>query len=90
MRLWDIKGNSTEIVRHTDGVMSIAFSLDENTYIATGSRDQTTRIWDARSGELSLKPFEGHGNDIQLIVYSSDGYKFVYGGSGISIKLFLF
>ena len=69
-------------------MMLIAFSLDGNRHIATGSRDQTTHIWDARSGELSLKPFEGHGNDIQSIAYFSDGYKFVYGGSGISVKLF--
>ena len=44
VRLWNIKGNSTELVGHTDGVMLIAFSLDGNRHIATDSRDQTIRI----------------------------------------------
>ena len=36
---------------HTDWVYSVVFSPDGNT-IASGSRDTTVRLWDARTGTL--------------------------------------
>ncbi|MEZ4676204.1 MAG: WD40 repeat domain-containing protein [Caldilineaceae bacterium] len=45
---------------HTDMVWSVTFSSDD-TLLATGSEDQTVRIWDVASGECLLRIEAHHG-----------------------------
>ena len=44
---------------HTEGVTSVAFSPD-GTKVASGSNDNTIRMWGAMTGEPIGVPFEGH------------------------------
>ncbi|EMD37410.1 hypothetical protein CERSUDRAFT_49856 [Gelatoporia subvermispora B] len=57
---------------HTGVVMSVAFSPD-GTRIASGSRDGTVRIWDARTGDMLMDPLEGHDNTVTCVAFSPDG-----------------
>jgi len=56
---------------HARAVLAVAWSPDGR-WIATGSKDNTARIWDAVSGLERLK-FTGHSNFIQAVGFSSDG-----------------
>lgn len=56
---------------HTDVVMSLAFSPDGR-ICASGSRDRTIKLWDARTGHL-LRTLKGHEGRVTRMVFSSDG-----------------
>jgi WD40 repeat protein len=53
---------------HEEAVLSMSYSPD-GARIASGSFDQTVRVWDARSGE-SLEVIRGHG-DVGAIAASA-------------------
>lgn len=56
---------------HADNIRSVAFSPD-GIYLASGSADQTVRIWEADSGKL-LRVLEGHLDDVTSIAFSPIG-----------------
>ena len=56
---------------HTDDVLSVAFSLDGRT-LASGSRDNTTRLWDTDTGEHKLT-LKGHRDGVTCLEFSPDG-----------------
>ena len=56
---------------HTDGIRAIAFD-PHNRLLATGSEDQTIRLWDAGTGEC-LAVLSGHTNWVRSIAFSPDG-----------------
>ena len=56
---------------HSDSVLSVAVSPDGR-YLASGSKDETVIIWDAKSGK-SLKTLEGHSYDVESVCWSPDG-----------------
>ena len=58
--------------------MSVAYSPDGK-FIASGSGDQTVRIWNLADGKEILK-LEGHQYIIMSVAYSPDG-KFIVSGS---------
>src|SRR6202021_4149041 len=57
---------------HKRGVNSIAFSPDGR-YIASGSSDKTIRIWDAETGDVVLRPFEGNTSGGIFAAFSLHG-----------------
>jgi WD40 repeat protein len=82
-RIWDLHLNgetpdrlppSPQPVRilegHSDTVLCVAAS-PQGHYFATGSKDQTARIWDAHSGRL-LNVLEGHTNSVLSVAFSPD------------------
>ena len=56
---------------HSGGVFAVAFTPDGKT-LASGSRDQTVKVWDAASGRL-LRTLEGHTNDVTAVAFAPDG-----------------
>ncbi|KIO01502.1 hypothetical protein M404DRAFT_149928, partial [Pisolithus tinctorius Marx 270] len=56
---------------HTDYVTSVAFSPDGNR-IVSSSRDNTVRVWDAKSGDQIGSPLKGHTQDAHSVAFSSD------------------
>ena len=56
---------------HSSGVWAVAFSPDGK-LVASGSGDETVRLWDAGSGAL-LQTLEGHKDWIKAVAFSPDG-----------------
>jgi WD40 repeat protein len=62
---------------HKDQVDGIAYSPDGK-LIVTGSKDDTLRIWDARTGELR-RELKGHSGDVTRVAVSPDSTRIVSG-----------
>jgi WD40 repeat protein len=60
-----------ELKSHTGFVYSVAFSPD-GTMLATGSFDNTVKIWDAKSGKI-LQTCKGHTNQVYCVSWNNDG-----------------
>ena len=64
---------------HSGWVESVCFSPDGK-FIASGSSDETLRIWDAGTGKPVGEPLVGHSGSVQSVCFSPDG-KFIASGS---------
>jgi WD40 repeat protein len=56
---------------HTGGVRSVAFS-GAGDRLASASRDQTVRVWDAKTGQ-PLYTLEGHTGEVSSVAFSAAG-----------------
>lgn len=56
---------------HQGEILATAFSRDGR-YMATGSADQTVKLWDVNSGSL-LRTFSGHVNSVAGVAFTPDG-----------------
>jgi predicted NACHT family NTPase len=59
------------LVGHTAGVLSVSWSPDGR-FLASGSEDNTVRIWDAATGSL-LQTLQGHTGWVTSVAWSPDG-----------------
>ena len=73
---------STILEGHTGWVWSVAFSPDGST-IASGSRDNRVRLWDAKTG-AHIRTFTGHTWDVYSVAFSPDGSTIASGSSTIA------
>jgi WD40 repeat protein/energy-coupling factor transporter ATP-binding protein EcfA2 len=71
---------------HESWVNSVNYSPDGK-YIVSGSYDKTIRIWDAKTGILVGKPFQGHQDGVTSVVYSPDGKRIASGSRDYSARI---
>ncbi|WP_414588868.1 eIF2A-related protein [Scytonema sp. PCC 10023] len=69
---------------HSGSVLSVVFSPDGKT-IATGSRDNTVKLWNLKGQELQT--FQGHSSYVTSVVFSPDGKTIATGSLDNTVKL---
>jgi ribosome assembly protein 4 len=76
---------SSEIQGHTEAILTVSFS-PEGRYLASGSGDTTTRLWDltSESPEFTL---EGHKSHILAICWAPDSKKICTGCKSGQLRL---
>ncbi|PKK47848.1 hypothetical protein CI102_8172 [Trichoderma harzianum] len=70
---------------HTAWVTSVAFSSDHK-HIASGSKDNTIKIWDAVTG-VCLQTFEGHTDWVTSVIFLPNGEQIASGSVDETIKI---
>jgi Tol biopolymer transport system component len=73
------------LVGHEDGVWSVACSPIADV-IATGSLDNTVRLWDRRTG-LTTGQLVGHAEAVTAVAFSPDGKRLVSASLDNSLRL---
>jgi serine/threonine protein kinase/predicted RNA-binding Zn-ribbon protein involved in translation (DUF1610 family) len=78
--IWDLAGKTPvgTLVGHRRPILGVCYAPDGKT-IATGSIDQTVRLWDAETGEC-LKTLTGHKAWVEGLAFKKDG-KILLSGS---------
>ena len=69
----DIGARQRLLRGHTGPIFSFAFSGDSR-WLATGSHDQTARLWDLRGAGPSAVPIvlPGHGGPVSAVAFTTD------------------
>ena len=70
---------------HTGDISSIAYSPDGK-LVASGSFDNTIKLWDVETGK-ELRTFYGHTGKVMSVAFSPDGKLLASGGSDFVIRL---
>ncbi|KIM76096.1 hypothetical protein PILCRDRAFT_13006 [Piloderma croceum F 1598] len=70
----------------TQGVLSVAFSPDGK-HIASGSDDETVRIWDSQSWKSIGAPFIGHTDRVWSVAFSPDGKRIASGSFDKTVRI---
>src|SRR5882757_5258901 len=71
---------------HTGSINCISYSQN-GSHIATGSFDETVRIWDAETGAVVGNPLEGHTDFVRSVAYSPDGQHIISGSLDRTIRI---
>src|SRR5262249_40526142 len=71
---------------HTSGVYSVAFRPNGKT-LASGSNDDTIRLWDVSTHRALGPPLSGHPGGVRTVAFSPDGTLLASGGRDGTIRL---
>jgi WD40 repeat protein len=78
-------GGETVLIGHNGSVESVAFSPDGK-ILASGSRDDTIKLWDVATGR-EIRTLQGHTGDVNSVAFSPDGKVLASGSWDKTIKL---
>jgi WD40 repeat protein len=70
---------------HIYSVNSVTFSHDRHR-LASGSDDETVRIWDAETGVLQ-QTLEGHMDKVNLVAFSHNGRQLASSSSNKTVQI---
>jgi WD40 repeat protein len=84
VKILDLDGNETQVLKQTSAIESVALSLDER-MILTGSDDNIARLYDIKGNLIQL--FKGHSGTINSVAFSSDGQKMLTGSDDFTARL---
>ncbi|MCP5243332.1 MAG: AAA family ATPase [Burkholderiales bacterium] len=91
VRMWNVQTGEAvgePLTGHEDAVTSIAFSPVDNTLIATGSYDNTVRVWRYGRKDISeIIKFTGHQGPVNSVVFSPDGSQIVSAGVDETVRI---
>lgn len=79
---------TTDLAAHQDQVSSVVLTADQ-TKVATGSWDNTIRVWNAQTSELE-QTLVGHESLVNSIVISNDGTTLVSASDDTTLKVWNF
>ena len=95
MGFTDVYG-SRQTTSRTSGVRSAALAFSPNAtlpVIASGSWDQTIRLWDPKTGAAIGEPLRGHTDGVNSLAFLPDGSQLVSGSEdrvfGCGIRLWV-
>ncbi|MCV6636980.1 caspase family protein [Candidatus Albibeggiatoa sp. nov. NOAA] len=71
---------------HTDQIYSMAFSPN-NQVLASGSWDNTVRLWDVATGQTLGQPLTGHSSSVISVAFSPDGKTLASGSVDNTVRL---
>jgi WD40 repeat protein len=88
IKVWDAATGAEVMTlrgRHTDIILSIAFSPDGER-IVSGSFDETVKVWDAATG-AEIMTLHGHRLAVADVAFSPDGKRIASGSNDGTIKV---
>ena len=82
----DSKTNTSKHILkgHEDYIGCLSYSPDSK-IIASGSKDQTVRLWDVKTGK-HIRTLTGHQDNITFLSFSPDGSTLISGSSNMTIN----
>jgi serine/threonine protein kinase len=90
VRVWKLEDGKfhllTTLFGHTWAVLTVAFSPTHPNLLATGSGDNTIKLWDVSTGEL-ISTLSGHSWSVVAVVFSADGETLISGSWDKTVKI---
>jgi WD40 repeat protein len=86
--IWDLATRKPvqELEGHDANVVTVEFNPSGSLF-ATGSWDNTIRLWDASSLQPAGKALKGHTRGVNDIVFTNDGKQLISGGDDGTIRV---
>ena len=84
--IWELNGEPITCQGHSSIVFSVCFSPDGR-HVASGSWDNTIRVWDSQNGLQALDPLVGHESVVFSVCYSGDGTRIVSGSADGTVRI---